>query len=112
MSDQHLYRIIFFNQGQFYELYARQVAQGGLYGFVEVEEPVFGERTQLVVDPGEERLKKEFEGVERFYVPMHSVVRIDQVKKRGTSRISSPEEGGKVAAFPVPLWAPKDSGKS
>lgn len=108
MSD-NLFRIIFFNQGQFYELYARQVSQGGLMGFVEVEEPVFGERTQLVVDPGEERLKKEFEGVERFYVPMHSVVRIDEVKKRGTSRISTSDEGAKVATFPVPLWAPKDS---
>ncbi len=107
MAEEHLYRVSFFNQGQVYEVYARQVSQGGLFGFVEVEDLVFGEKTQIVVDPSEERLEKEFEGVKRFYVPMHSVVRIDEVEKRGASRITPPpDEGGKVAAFPMPLYGP------
>ena len=112
MSDQRLYRVVFFNQGQSYEVYARQVAQGGLYGFVEVEDLVFGKKSQLVVDPSEERLQKEFEGVKRFYVPMHAVVRIDEVEKEGVSRVIPPpegKEGSNVSPFPVPVYGPRES---
>ena len=111
MTTKHLYRVIFFNQGEVYEIYARQVTQGGLYGFVEVEDLVFGERSQLVVDPTEERLQRELEGVKRFHIPMHSVVRIDEVEKEGKGRITSPDksEGGTVTNFPVPIYTPGDS---
>lgn len=106
MTDQRLYRIQFFNQGQLYELYARRVGDGELFGFVEVEDLVFGARSSLVVDPGEERLQKEFEGVRRFHVPVHAVVRIDEVEREGVSRILPSEEGGKVAPFPLPFTRP------
>jgi hypothetical protein len=104
MSDERVYRVTFFNQGQVYEVYARRVTQGGFFGFVEVEELLFGERTKLVVDPGEEKLRTEFEGVRRIFVPMHAVVRIDEVEKVGTARVAASERaGGTVAPFPVPV---------
>jgi Uncharacterized protein conserved in bacteria len=56
-----IYKVIFLNQGQVFEMYAKQIYQSDLWGFLEVEEFVFGERTQLVVDPGEEKLKAQFE---------------------------------------------------
>lgn len=105
-AEKRLYRLTFHNQGQVYEVYARRVSQGGLLGFVEVEGLVFGTRTQMVVDPSEERLEREFEGVRRFYVPMHAVVRIDEVDKRGPSRITEVAKGGNVAAFPLPVFRP------
>ena len=104
MASQRLYKVTFLNQGQVYEIYARHVNQGGLLGFVEIEGLVFGEKTTVVVDPSEERLQREFEGVKRFYVPMHSVVRIDEVEKKGQSRITEVEKGGNVAAFPLPYF--------
>ena len=85
--DRRIYKVTFLNQGQVYEIYAKKVAQGGLLGFVEIEGIVFGQRTTVVVDPSEERLKAEFEGVKRSYIPMHAVVRIDEVKKQGVSAI-------------------------
>jgi len=110
MPNQRLYRVIFFNQGNVYEVYARQVAQGGLYGFIEVEELLFNERSKLVIDPSEERLKTEFDGVRRFYVPMHAVVRIDEVEREGVARIvEAPEEGAKVSPFPMPVFPPTGS---
>ena len=57
-----IYKVIFLNQGQVYEMYAKQIFQSDLWGFLEVEEFVFGERSQLVVDPSEEKLKAQFEG--------------------------------------------------
>ena len=109
MSNQTLYKIIFASQGQVYEVYAREVSHGALFGFVEVEELVFGERTSVVVDPSEERIKSEFENVKRTYLPMHSIIRIDEVEKQGTSKITKAE--GNVTQFPMPIYTPTDSNK-
>jgi len=111
MATKHLYKVIFMNQGQLYEVYARSVGHGSLFGFVEVEELVFGERSSVVVDPSEEKIKSEFKGVKRTYLPMHSVVRIDEVEKEGTSKISR-VEGGNVAQFPMPVYTPGEGNKS
>ena len=91
MASKTIFKVSFVNQGKIYEIFARQIAQSSMYGFVEVEELVFGEKTSLVVDPAEERLKDEFSGVKRTYIPMHSVIRIDEVEKRGTAKILSLE---------------------
>ncbi len=103
MASSHIFRIVFVNQGKVYEIYARKVSHGGLFGFVEVEEIVFGERSSVVLDPSEERIKSEFAGVKRSYLPLHSIIRIDEVRKQGVSKISV-LEGGNVAQFPVTLY--------
>lgn len=95
---------MFVNQGKVYEIYARKVSHGSMLGFVEVEDLVFGERAGVVLDPAEERIKSEFENVRRSYLPMHSVLRIDEVSKRGASKISPYE--GNVAQFPGPVFTP------
>jgi hypothetical protein len=102
MAASHIFRIVFVNQGKVYEIYARKVSHGSLFGFIEVEELVFGERSSVVVDPGEERIKAEFAGVKRSYLPLHSVIRIDEVRKQGISKISA-LEGGNVAQFPLAM---------
>lgn len=108
MSNKTLYKIVFVSQGQVYEIYAREVSHGSLFGFIEVEELVFGERSSVVVDPSEERIKSEFENVKRTYLPMHSIIRIDEVDKQGTSKITKAE--GNVTQFPtMPIYTPTDS---
>ena len=103
MASSHIVKIMFVNQGKVYEVYARKVGHGSLFGFVEVEDIVFGERASVVVDPSEERIKSEFDGVKRTYLPLHSVLRIDEVKKQGVSKISPFD--GNVSQFPVPLYS-------
>ena len=87
MTDNQIYKIVFMNQDQVFEIYAKHVFQGDLYGFVVVEDIIFGETSSIVVDPSEEKLKAEFSGVKRSFVPMHEVIRIDQVERRGTAKI-------------------------
>ena len=106
MTNTPIFKIIFFNQGEIFEVYARQIYQSDLYGFIEIEEMVFGERSQLVVDPSEEKLKSEFEGVNRSYIPMHSIVRIDEVAKEGVCKITEPKSGN-VSPFPMSAFTPK-----
>ena len=106
MATSHIFRIMFVNQGKVYEIYARRVSHGELFGFIEVEELVFGERATVVVDPAEERIKGEFDGVKRTYLPLHSILRIDEVKKQGVSKITALEGGGaNVSQFPMPMYS-------
>jgi len=100
---QGVYKITFMNQGEVYEIYARHVTQGALFGFIEIQELLFGERSSVVVDPGEERIKSDFAGVKRSYLPLHAVIRIDEVRKQGVSKISA-LEGGNVAQFPLAVY--------
>jgi hypothetical protein len=109
MSSKPIYKVIFLNQGKVYEIYARHVTQtGALFGFVEVEELVFDARKSVVVDPAVERLQIEFAGVKKTYLPMHYVLRIDEVDKQGISKVTS-ADGGNVAQFPMPLYPPQGS---
>jgi hypothetical protein len=106
-AKSRIYKVIFHNQGKVYEIYAKGVSQGSLFGFVEVEQLLFGQKTKVVVDPSEESLKTEFAGVERFHIPIHAVIRIDEVEKQGAPRITSGgQEGGSVSTFPVPVYPP------
>ncbi len=110
-SKKKLYKITFSNQGKLYELYANEVSNSNLLGFIEIESLVFGEKTSLVVDPSEEKIKTEFEGVKRTYVPMHSVLRIDEVDEQGVSKVSK-AEGGNVTQMPNTVFIPDDKSKS
>jgi hypothetical protein len=106
MAISHIFRIMFVNQGKVYEIYARRVSHGELFGFIEVEELIFGERATVVVDPTEERIKGEFDGVKRTYLPLHSILRIDEVKKQGVSKITALEgSSANVSQFPVPMYS-------
>lgn len=106
MPKSPIYKVIFYNNNKVYELYARAIFQSEMYGFIEVEEFVFGEPGQLVVDPGEEKLKNEFAGVVRSYIPMHSLVRIDEVEKEGAGKILDGEAGNNIRAFPMASGRP------
>ena len=101
-----IYRVLFVNQGKLYELYAREIYQGELYGFIEVEELIFGERSSVLINPAEEKLQNEFAGVKRTFVPLHSVVRIDEVEREGVSKVRPVEGGDNVTPFPQPAFPP------
>lgn len=107
-KEKPLYRIKFINQGEAYEVFAREVYPSDIMGFVTIEQLVFDERDSPVVDPSEERLKSEFKSVRRSLIPMHSVIRIDEVTSRGTARIT--ELGDKVTPFPTTLFRPDGGG--
>jgi hypothetical protein len=100
MASQSIYKVIFQNGNQVFEVFARQIYQSDMWGFIEVEEFVFGERSKIVVDPGEERLKNEFSGVKRSYIPLQAIIRIDEVDKEGSGKVSDTPLAGNVASFP------------
>lgn len=108
-NPKQMYKVMFYNQGHIYEVYARAIYQSDLHGFIEVEDYVFGSRGNMVIDPSEDKLRTEFEGVQRSFIPMHAVIRIDEVDKEGIAKITD-GKGGNVTPFPLTL--PRDGGKS
>ena len=93
-----IYRVTFLNKGQLYEVYTRYVYQSELLGFIELEEFMFDEKSQMLVDPSEEKLKSEFADVKRSFIPMQAIMRIDEVEKEGVATIS---DGSNIATFPL-----------
>ncbi len=63
-DKEKLFRVAFLNHGKVYELYCTGICTSGLLGFVEVSGLVFDETDSMVIDPTEEKMRDEFEGVE------------------------------------------------
>jgi hypothetical protein len=107
MAKKRIYRVAFVNESKVYEVYCEKISQSSLFAFIELEGFLFGEKTTVVVDPSEERLKTEFAGVGRTFIPLHAIVRIDEVEKRGTANIRAvSEKGGKVTPISSPIYTP------
>jgi hypothetical protein len=82
-----LYRVLFIQNTKIYEVYAKYIIEESLAGFIELEELVFSNPSSILVDPAEERLKNEFADVASVHVPLHVILRIDEVKKVGTAKV-------------------------
>lgn len=103
MPKKPLYKVTFHNHGKVYELYAHRVASGALWGFTEIGELVFDVHEGVVVDPTEERLRDEFGGTRVLHLPMQSIVRIEEVEKKGQAAIRDAATGEAVVTpFPMP----------
>ena len=101
MANNEIYRVSFLKHGKVYEMYCRNVSTSDLWGFVDLSGLVFGESDAVVVDPTEEKMRDEFEEVEVLYLPLHSILSIEQVKKQGKAIIRDRESGEKVTPFPI-----------
>lgn len=103
-----LYRVEFVSGSERYEVYVKELLSSSIFGFVEIADFVWDTHTGIVLDPSHEKLKDEFADVERTYVPMHNVLRIDQVKKQGTAKITPlANKSDKITPLHSPIYTPK-----
>lgn len=100
--SKSLYRITFIHHDKIYEIYAKRIMESEIFSFLEVEEIVFGEISNVLVDPTEERLRAEFKDVETTYIPTHTILRIDRVKQQGVAKIKDAKNLSNVSQFPIP----------
>lgn len=101
MPAKPLYKVIFINHGKVYELFSESVTSSGLWGFIEVAKLVFESAEGLVVDPTEEKMRQEFAGARVLHLPIQSVLRVEEVEKRGKCLIRDRESGENVTPFPL-----------
>ena len=98
MASKPIYRVIFQHQGEICELYAQEIFQSDLWGFIEIESFVFNDVSRVVVDPSTDKLRRTFEGVSRSYLPLNAIVRIDEVEREGTPK--AVKAVGNISEFP------------
>ena len=103
MAKKGIYKVVFMQLGEVYEMYAKSIYQSDMYGFIEIEDHIFDQNSQIVVDTSEEKLKNEFKGVQRSYIPMNCILRIDEVDKKGVSKITA-NDSAKVTPLLNPLF--------
>jgi len=107
-NSKSTFRVQFHNNNRIYELYAKEVSQSQMAGFIEIGEIIFGEQSKLLIDPAEEKLKSEFAHVKHTYIPHHLIIRIDEVEQTGKNRILD-SEGATVTSFPGASISPHNS---
>ena len=96
------YKVTFSYQNEVYQVCARNVTSSDLYGLIEIGDFIFPS-SSVIFQPGEERLRKEFEGIRRTLVPYHAVLRIDEVEesREREIRIVPLEAARKLAELPA-----------
>jgi len=100
MSDNILYKVTFFNQSKIYELYAKDVFSSEIYGFIYVAELVFDQNSTIVIDPAEDKIRDEFANVNVLHLPVQSIIRIEEVKKKMSCKIRDIKKGENISSFP------------
>jgi hypothetical protein len=80
------YRVTFSSEEELYQVCAREVSTSDLLGLIEIGDFIFPEN-KLVYNPGEERIKREFEGIRRTWIPYHAIVRIDEISDSRESEV-------------------------
>jgi hypothetical protein len=60
-------------------IHASKVNPSSFLGLIEVADIVFVDSSELIVTPQDDKLKKEFKNVERTFLPLNSIIRIDEV---------------------------------
>jgi len=101
MNQDILYKVVFFCRSKVYELYAKDVFSSEIYGFIYVAELVFDQNQSIVIDPAEEKLKEEFKNVNVLHLPVQSIIRIEEVKKKQSCKIREIKKGENITPFPV-----------
>ena len=102
------YKVTFSNENELYQVCAREVSTSELLGLIEIGDFIFPQN-KLVYNPGEERIKREFEGIQRTWIPYHAIVRIDEISDARESEIKIvPLDTARESRLkPTPLEKPK-----
>ncbi len=75
-----LFKMIFIDEDKKNTDHTCVTAQSVLFsGLVEISDIVFIDQSELIIAPDDGNLKVKFKNVERSYLPLNSIVRIDEV---------------------------------
>jgi len=75
-----LYKVIFIDEDkQVQTLHASILNPSSFLGLVEISDIVFIDESELIISPDDGKLKSKFKNVERSFIPLNSIVRIDEI---------------------------------
>lgn len=78
--NKKLFKINFINsEKETLTIHASKVNPSEYLGLIEVSDIVFLDSSDIILNPQDDKIKKEFKNVERTFLPLNSIIRIDEV---------------------------------
>ena len=96
-----LFKVVFLQHDELHEVYARSVSESSMMHFIEVEALVLdapvSSQSGSLPPSSEARLRSTYADVQRIYLPIQTVLRIEEGHHVGTANIHSIEPGAQEA---------------
>lgn len=97
-----LFKVVFLQHDELHEVYARSVSESSMMHFVEVEAlvldaPASSESGSPTQSKAQARLRSTYADVQRIYLPIQTILRIEEVHHVGTANIHSIEPAAQEA---------------
>lgn len=78
--NKKLYKIIFIDEDKKVQtVHASYLNPSSFLGLIEISDIVFIGQSDIIISPDDGKLKEVFKNVERSYIPLNYIVRIDEV---------------------------------
>lgn len=78
--NKKLYKIIFIDEDKKVQtIHASYLNPSSFLGLIEISDIVFIGQSDIIISPDDGKLKEIFKNVERSYIPLNYIVRIDEV---------------------------------
>ncbi len=75
-----LYKIHFLDEGKNKNIvYANKVNPSSFLGLIELSDIVFLDTSEILITPDDDKIRKEFQDVERTFLPINAIIRIDEI---------------------------------
>lgn len=79
-KPERYYRIQFYDsKKEIMTFFAKKVNPSSFIGLIEVSEILFMD-SEIIINPDDEKVRKEFSGVSSTYLPLNTILRIDEVE--------------------------------
>lgn len=85
--NKNTYKIVFYDEEHKpLTIYAQNVYQSDILGFVTAEKLLFPEPSEIIVTPDQDKIRNMFKNTEKTIIPINLIIRIDEV----TPDVSAP----------------------
>ena len=90
-KEKKVFKVYFFHLDKVYTLFAKEVnASDELYNMCEISGIIFQRNKNLIV-PSEDEVRQEFSNLKRLLIPLHHLIRIDELEDVDEEEITSPK---------------------
>jgi len=75
-----LFKVVFIDEDKTIQtIHSLKLNPSSFLGLVEISDIVFIGRSEIIISPDDGKMKAKFKNVERSYIPLNSIVRIDEL---------------------------------
>ncbi|MGE4266146.1 MAG: DUF1820 family protein [Deferribacterales bacterium] len=78
--NKKLYKVVFIDEDKKVQtIHASYLNPSSFLGLIEISDIVFIGQSDIIISPDDGKLKEVFKNVERSYIPLNYIIRIDEI---------------------------------